>query len=157
MNEEQLKTLTDSELIDLTLLVENENLRRLRIKKEKDLLNQTQVAVLDDLGIMHEDGAAWTQPLGVHDAYLLAGTVLHNGKLWESLTPYNVWEPGVSGWREIVSGGGGVPVFVQPTGAHDAYSIGDEVMFEGTHYVSAINGNVWSPAAHPAGWTVVEA
>lgn len=44
------------------------------------------------------------------------------------------------------------PQWVQPTGAHDAYNIGDKVTFEGHHYVSLINGNVWSPSAYPAGW-----
>lgn len=44
------------------------------------------------------------------------------------------------------------PPWVQPTGAHDAYSIGDRVMFNGAAYESLINGNVWSPTAYPAGW-----
>lgn len=44
------------------------------------------------------------------------------------------------------------PEWVQPTGAQDAYNIGDKVTFEGNHYVSLINGNVWSPTAYPAGW-----
>ena len=44
------------------------------------------------------------------------------------------------------------PEFVQPTGAHDAYNKGDKVMFEGKHYISLIDGNVYSPAAYPAGW-----
>ena len=44
------------------------------------------------------------------------------------------------------------PEFVQPTGAHDAYKKGDKVTFEGKHYISLIDGNVYSPAAYPAGW-----
>ena len=44
------------------------------------------------------------------------------------------------------------PLFVQPTGAHDAYNIGDKVAFEENHYISLINANVWSPTAYPAGW-----
>lgn len=44
------------------------------------------------------------------------------------------------------------PEWMQPTGAQDAYSIGDKVTYEGVRYVSLIDGNVWSPAAHPAGW-----
>lgn len=44
------------------------------------------------------------------------------------------------------------PQWVQPTGAHDAYNAGDKVTFEGQHYVSLIDGNVWSPTAYPAGW-----
>ena len=44
------------------------------------------------------------------------------------------------------------PEFVQPTGAHDAYKKGDKVTFEGKHYISLIDANVYSPAAYPAGW-----
>ena len=97
-------------------------------------------------------GEEWKAPTSAHDAYRQGATVTHNGKVWESLTPANVWEPGVSGWRERTPEGGDPPEFVQPTGAHDAYSLGDRVRFEGKNYESLMNGNVWSPAAYPAGW-----
>lgn len=48
------------------------------------------------------------------------------------------------------------PEFVQPTGAHDAYNKGDKVTFEGKHYISLIDGNVYSPTAYPAGWKEIE-
>lgn len=44
------------------------------------------------------------------------------------------------------------PEFVQPTGAHDAYGIGAKVTYNGKHYRSLIDNNVWSPDAYPAGW-----
>ena len=44
------------------------------------------------------------------------------------------------------------PEWVQPTGAHDAYNIGDKVTYKGEHYISLIDGNVYSPEAYPAGW-----
>lgn len=50
-------------------------------------------------------GGAWVQPTGVHNAYALGSKVSHAGKDWESLTPFNVWAPGVSGWREVFDGG----------------------------------------------------
>ena len=53
----------------------------------------------------HEDGAEWAQPLGGHDAYKLGITVTHNGKTWVNLTAWNTHEPGVSGWREVVTEG----------------------------------------------------
>lgn len=49
-----------------------------------------------------------------------------------------------------------IPDWVQPTGAHDAYQIGDMVQFSGHVYRSKINANVWSPTAYPAGWELVE-
>ena len=55
-------------------------------------------------------------------------------------------------------GGGGSepvdewPAWVQPTGAHDAYNTGDQVTFNGKHYVCQMDGCVWSPTDYPAGW-----
>lgn len=36
--------------------------------------------------------------------------------------------------------------------AHDAYQKGERVTFDGELWESLIDGNVWSPTAHPAGW-----
>lgn len=44
------------------------------------------------------------------------------------------------------------PEFIQPSGSHDAYNTGDKVTFNGEHYVSKIDGNVWSPSDYPDGW-----
>ena len=46
----------------------------------------------------------------------------------------------------------GYTVWSQPTGAHDAYNTGDMVNYNGIIYRSLIDGNVYSPAAYPAGW-----
>lgn len=51
----------------------------------------------------------------------------------------------------------GYPVWSKPTGAHDAYSIGDIVDYNGTLYKSLIDGNVYSPDEYPAGWEVYTA
>lgn len=49
------------------------------------------------------------------------------------------------------------PQFVQPTGAHDAYKIGDKITFsDGNKYESLIDNNVWAPDVYPAGWKKVE-
>lgn len=45
--------------------------------------------------------------------------------------------------------------FVQPTGAHDAYNLGDRVSYNGKVYESVINGNVWSPDVYPDGWNEI--
>ena len=110
--------------------------------------------------IGREDGDEWIAPTGAHDSYANGAIVTHGGKTWESTTPNNVWEPGVSGWREKPSvdpdtGEESVPEFVPPTGGHDAYKTGDRVTFEGKVYESTIDGNVWSPADHPAGWKLI--
>ena len=48
-----------------------------------------------------------------------------------------------------------VDPWVQPTGAQDAYGVGDRVTFNGQTYESTAANNVWSPAAYPQGWVVV--
>ena len=48
------------------------------------------------------------------------------------------------------------PEYVQPTGAHDAYKVGDKITYNGKHYECIFNGCVWTPDAYPAGWKLVE-
>ena len=45
-----------------------------------------------------------------------------------------------------------IPEWVQPTGSHDAYNVGDRVIYEGRVYESLIDGNTWSPIDYPQGW-----
>ena len=42
------------------------------------------------------------------------------------------------------------PEWVQPTGAHDAYNKGDKVAYDGKHWVSTADANVWQPGVY--GW-----
>lgn len=42
------------------------------------------------------------------------------------------------------------PEWVQPTGAHDAYNIGDKVTYNGQHYVCTTDANVYAPDVY--GW-----
>lgn len=39
------------------------------------------------------------------------------------------------------------------TGAHDAYNRGDKVSYNGKHYISTIDNNVWEPGVY--GWEAV--
>ncbi|MBD0822657.1 carbohydrate-binding protein [Aestuariibaculum marinum] len=53
---------------------------------------------------------------------------------------------------------GEIPVFVQPTGAQDAYNTGDQVHYPTENdpvYESLIDDNVWSPTDYPQGWQQV--
>lgn len=73
-------------------------------------------------------------------------------------TSQNDWTPDVSAslFTAIGLDDSGYPVWSQPTGAHDAYNIGDIVNYNGTLYKSLIDGNTYSPETYPAGWEVVE-
>lgn len=107
------------------------------------------------------------------------------GKVYRSTIDNNVWAPSAypQGWEEVSidagpiepdteePGGGEViepepkpepeepetyPEFVQPTGAHDAYQIGDRVLYNGKVYESTIANNAYSPDAYPQGWKLIE-
>lgn len=92
----------------------------------------------------------WVQPTGASDAYPLSGKVFHAGKQWESLIHANVWVPGVSGWREVVTLANDAPEWIQPTGAHDAYQSGAIVSYTSFKWKSSIDANVWAPGVF--GW-----
>jgi hypothetical protein len=109
----------------------------------QDRLNESQ---LKAEGVTQ--GEPWRQPSGGHDAYPRDWKVSHEGKDWVSLITANVWEPGVSGWREE---GNDWPAWVQPTGAHDAYQVGAQVTHNGLRWVSESEANVWEPGVF--GWT----
>lgn len=68
------------------------------------------------------------------------------------------WTPdtAVSLYKKIGISEEGIPIWVQPLGATDAYNISDQVMYNNVKYESVINANVWSPDAYPAGWKKVE-
>ena len=51
-----------------------------------------------------EEWPEWVQPTGAQDAYAKDAQVSHNNKHWISDVDGNVWEPGVYGWTEQVSG-----------------------------------------------------
>jgi hypothetical protein len=44
----------------------------------------------------------------------------------------------------------GVPLWVQPQGAHDAWQAGERVSYNGKIYVSTIDNNIWEPTVY--GW-----
>ena len=147
-------SVSDAELRQLKTMIDGELSRRETLANAGRAMDDIARSVLAAQGIT--DGDEWVQPTDATNAYPKDWTVTHDGKTWVSLTPANVWEPGVSGWREVVEEGE-TPEWVQPTGAHDAYQAGDHVMFEGAEYVSLIDGNTWSPAAYPQGWEKINA
>jgi len=82
------------------------------------------------------------------------------GKTYECLQPHQTqsdYTPtatiGVL-WKEVVIVVD-IPVWVQPTGAHDAYPLGAKVHFPTINdpvYESLIPANVYSPTVYPLGW-----
>lgn len=102
---------------------------------------------------------AWTEGEAVKVGELRS----YNGTVYKAIqahTTQDDWKPPDTPalWTVYnkTTEGGEITDWVQPTGAHDAYSMGDRVRFEGAIYESLIDGNVWSPADYPAGWKLIE-
>ena len=95
-------------------------------------------------------------------AYTVNNRIRYSDKLYrcvQSHTSQADWTPDVTPalWTEVAKPGE-IPVWKQPTGAHDAFMKGDRVWYpdvDTTVYESTIDNNVWSPEAYPQGWTVV--
>lgn len=62
------------------------------------------------------------------------------------------WTPDTASLWNAITLTEGVEVWKQPTGAHDAYNVGDHVMHEGVEYVSRINGNTTIPGTDDRYW-----
>lgn len=55
------------------------------------------------------------------------------------------------------AGSDAVAAWKQPTGAHDAYMVGDKMLYtDGKVYKSLLDNNVWSPDVYPNGWAEEE-
>lgn len=94
--------------------------------------------------------------------YAVGERVQCDGKLYRCVqahTSQEGWEPPATPalWVRTAKEGE-IPVWVQPTGAHDAYNKGDKVHYpdaDGAVYESLIDANVYSPEAYPQGWQLV--
>ena len=79
-----------------------------------------------------------------------------NGALYRCIQAHTTqadWTPDITPALWVVVSIEEYPEWVQPTGAHDAYNIGDKVTYKGNHYVCDINGNVYAPDV--SGWTLI--
>ena len=108
------------------------------------------------------DEVAWEtpelfKPWAVGVAYLVTERVRYDGKLYrceQAHTSQEGWEPDQTPalWTEVAEPGE-IPVWRQPTGAQDAYRLGDKVHYpdkDGPVYVSTIDYNTYEPGVY--GW-----
>ena len=92
-------------------------------------------------------------------AYAAGARVSYNDKLYRCVQAHTSqadWTPDATPalWTEVAKPGE-IPVWRQPTGAHDAYQTGDKVHYPdeaGPVYVSTVDNNVWAPDVY--GWTL---
>ena len=94
------------------------------------------------------------------DIFSYGENIVGDPQLYQVLqdhTSLETWTPDIatSLYKKVGVTEEGYPEWVQPIGASDAYNIGDIVSFEDKLYKSIIDGNVWSPAVYPQGWTTL--
>lgn len=79
-------------------------------------------------------------------------------KVVQAHTSQADWEPDKveSLYEPIGLNKEGYPVWSRPSGAHDAYNIGDIVDYNGVLYESLIDGNIYAPDEYEAGWKIYE-
>lgn len=98
-------------------------------------------------------------PWATATAYSIGDIVVFDGdpyKVVQAHTSQADWTPDVvpALFTPLRNTGGATPdPWVQPTGAQDAYQIGDRVTYQGQTWESTAANNVWAPGVF--GWTVV--
>lgn len=98
-------------------------------------------------------------PWAENVAYEQGAIRLYNDNLYRCVqahTSQSDWTPeaAASLWTKIGDPTEEYPEWSQPVGAHDAYAAGDKVSYDGKHYVSTVDANVWQPGVY--GWNEVE-
>ena len=120
----------------------------------RDLI-RTDALAQDEIDALVTIYPTWVPALSVSVGDLLA----YQSTLYEVLQAHTTqadWTPNITpALFKAKVPAGVIPDWVQPTGAHDAYQVGDKVTYNGQVYESLIDANVWSPDAYPAGWQII--
>ena len=121
-----------------------------KAKQLRQLIEQLAVTLNDETALTGvELFPAWA----VGKAYAVNNRAQYNGTLYKCIqahTSQSDWMPSATPALWVVVSIDEYPEWVQPTGAHDAYNIGDKVTYNGQHYVCTSNANVYAPDVY--GW-----
>ena len=126
---------------------------RAKAKQLRQLIEQLAVTLDDETALTGvELFPAWV----IGKAYVVGDRVQHGGTLYKCIqahTSQDDWMPSDTPalWKTVSLDE--YPEWVQPTGAHDAYNIGDKVTYNGQHYVCTSNANVYAPDVY--GWDLI--
>ena len=148
-------TLPDNgELIEGEIYSHNGKMVQVIQSHERTIYEPEQTPALFSIVRQNEEGGEWIAQEQVE----VGDTRTYNGVTYQAIQSHQTqdnWSPDVTPalWRILESE---IVDWVQPTGGHDAYNIGDRVLFNGSVYESLINANVWSPTVYPAGWTIIQ-
>ena len=126
---------------------------RAKAKQLRQLIEQLAVT-LDDVTALTgvELFPAWT----IGKAYAVNDRAQYNGTLYKCIqahTSQSDWMPSATPALWVVVSIEEFPEWVQPTGAHDAYNIGDKVSYNGQQYICTTDANVYAPGVY--GWDLI--
>ena len=103
---------------------------------------------IDGLGVGYEWVPDWAQPTDATDAWRYGVWTRHDTFIWRSMVDWNVWEPGVYGWRRQ-------DVEVGPwSSGTGPYQVGEMVTHPTEHevHINRRANNVWEPGTADSGW-----
>ena len=126
---------------------------RAKAKQLRQLIEQLAITLDDETALTGvELFPAWV----VGKAYAVSDRAQYNGTLYKCIQAHTSqadWMPSATPalWKTVSLDE--YPEWVQPTGAHDAYNIGDKVTYNGQHYVCTSNANVYAPDVY--GWDLI--
>ena len=89
-------------------------------------------------------------------AYAVGDRIQYEGILYRCVqahTSQDDWTPDITPALWVVVSVDEWPEWVQPQGAHDAYNTGDKVSYNGKHWISTIDANIYAPGVY--GWDEV--
>lgn len=89
-------------------------------------------------------------------AYIVGDRVRDEDILYkcvQSHTSQSDWQPHLTPALWVMVSIEEWPEWIQPTGAQDAYKLGDKVSHLGKHWISDYDDNVWEPGVY--GWSEV--
>ena len=126
---------------------------RAKAKQLRQLIEQLAITLDDETALTGvELFPVWV----VGKAYAVNDRAQYNGTLYKCIqahTSQSDWMPSATPalWKAVSLDE--YPEWVQPTGAHDAYNIGDKVTYNGQHYVCTSNANVYATDVY--GWDLI--
>ena len=89
-------------------------------------------------------------------AYAVGDRVQYDSKLYSCIqahTSQGSWQPSLTPALWNLVSIEEWPEWVQPAGAHDAYSKDDKVLHNGKKWISIVDNNVWEPGVY--GWNEI--
>ena len=126
---------------------------RAKAKQLRQLIERIAVTLDDETALT---GVELFPMWAIGRAYATGDRVQHGGTLYKCVQAHTSqadWTPDATPALWVVVSIEEYPEWVQPTGAHDAYNIGDKVTYNGQRYVCTSNANVYAPDVY--GWDLI--